>query len=349
MRKILSLILALGFILISSFAFAGDQITVWDNVNKKFKVLADGSPDQAIKTDGSEGISWATIEGLPKAEAGGTVDAITADFSPDISLTDKTTVAVIAAGANSSASPTFVPDGLTPHAITKQGGQTLLPGDIPASGFVALLEYNSANTRWELLNPSSKPYADTKLSKSIPGEIVVITEKITLSENDEVLIEDSENSNAKKSAKLSNILGLVSSPFSSDVSAGDYVNYDDLSTQSCTGTWTKRYEVKLSRGGEYRILIDLKRGYISDPVSARVYKNGVAVGTTLTNTYSDSDWHYDYSDDVSGFSSGDLLQVYTYMSGGTPGYAANFRVKSNDIAPMVSKISLEDRLDPSLD
>lgn len=91
--------------------------------------------------------------GIPAAAAGGTVDAIMATFSPAITLADKIICTVVAAGANTSAAPTFAPNGLTAHTITKQGGQALIAGDIPRSGFVALLQYNLANTRWELLNP----------------------------------------------------------------------------------------------------------------------------------------------------------------------------------------------------
>ncbi|OGT54238.1 MAG: hypothetical protein A3E01_00175 [Gammaproteobacteria bacterium RIFCSPHIGHO2_12_FULL_63_22] len=91
------------------------------------------------------------------ATAGGTVDAITATFSPAIALADQTLVAVVCAGANTSTAPTFAPNGLTARTITRGGGQVLLAGSIPAAGFVALLEYNLANTRWELLNPYPPP------------------------------------------------------------------------------------------------------------------------------------------------------------------------------------------------
>ena len=49
--------------------------------------------------------------------------------------------------------PTFAPDGFAARAITKQGGQPLVAGNIPRVGFVMLLMYDLANTRWELLNP----------------------------------------------------------------------------------------------------------------------------------------------------------------------------------------------------
>lgn len=95
-----------------------------------------------------------TASVLPRTAAGGTVDAITADFTPDLTLSDQMMCAVIVAGANTTTTPTFAPDGLTAHTITKRGGQALVAGDIASAGFVAMLEYNSANTRWELLNPA---------------------------------------------------------------------------------------------------------------------------------------------------------------------------------------------------
>lgn len=105
---------------------------------------------------------------LTVATAAGTVDAITADFDPDISLADKAIVAVVASGANTSTTPTFAPDGLTAHTIVKQGGSALLAGDIPAAGFVMLLEYNLAGTRWELLNAgkTALPNGTTAITQS---------------------------------------------------------------------------------------------------------------------------------------------------------------------------------------
>lgn len=90
---------------------------------------------------------------VPRAAAGGTVDAITATYSPAVTLADQILVAVVSAGANATTTPTFAPNGLTARTITKGGGQALAAGDIGGAGFVALLEYNLANTRWELLNP----------------------------------------------------------------------------------------------------------------------------------------------------------------------------------------------------
>lgn len=92
---------------------------------------------------------------LPRAAAGGTADAITADFTPNITLSDMMTVAVVAGAANTTTTPTFAPDGLTAHTIVKRGGNALAANDIAGAGHVILLCYNLANTRWELLNPAT--------------------------------------------------------------------------------------------------------------------------------------------------------------------------------------------------
>ena len=119
-----------------------------------------GSPGVSIKGDqGDQGIQGIQgIQGpsgtLPIATAGGTADVITADFDPDIVLTNLMLCAFVASAANATTTPTFSPDGLTARVITKKGGDPLAPGDIPGALAVCILEYNLANTRWELLNPA---------------------------------------------------------------------------------------------------------------------------------------------------------------------------------------------------
>lgn len=97
---------------------------------------------------------------VPIATAGGTTDAITADYSPDIALTNLQVCAFVSSGANTLTNPTFQPDGLTARTITKLGGTALVAGDIGPAGTVHLLEYNLANTRWDLLNPAKTPAAN---------------------------------------------------------------------------------------------------------------------------------------------------------------------------------------------
>ena len=92
---------------------------------------------------------------IPIADAGGTADAITANFTPDLTLTDKTLCVVVALGPNTISNPTFAPDGVTAYNIVTRGGTALVPGDIAGAGHACIFEYNSANTRWELLNPAT--------------------------------------------------------------------------------------------------------------------------------------------------------------------------------------------------
>jgi hypothetical protein len=89
--------------------------------------------------------------------SGGTVDAITATYAPAITaalLIDGLILGFRATGANATSTPTFAPNGLTAHTITKRGGGALIIGDIPAANAEVLVRYNLANTRWELLNPA---------------------------------------------------------------------------------------------------------------------------------------------------------------------------------------------------
>lgn len=89
------------------------------------------------------------------AEAAGTVNAITATYSPvPASLYDGLMLWFRATGANTITNPTFSPNGLTVRTITKNGGDPLKPGDIKQTGFVAHVIYNLAATRWELVNPA---------------------------------------------------------------------------------------------------------------------------------------------------------------------------------------------------
>lgn len=93
------------------------------------------------------GVTWVV--------AGGTADAITATYSPAVAaLTDGLTLAFRAGAANTVTNPTFAPNGLTAHAITKGGGSALVAGDIIGALAEYVVQYDLANTRWELLNPA---------------------------------------------------------------------------------------------------------------------------------------------------------------------------------------------------
>lgn len=120
-----------------------------------------------VGATGATGTSGA----VPIGAAGGTVDAITSTIT-GVTLADQQQVMIVSAGANTSTTPTFAPNALTAHTITARGGGALGAGDIGAAGFVALMEYNLANTRWELLNPA----ASLRLSVgTTAGDIIYFT------------------------------------------------------------------------------------------------------------------------------------------------------------------------------
>lgn len=88
--------------------------------------------------------------------AGGSADAITATYSPVLTvLTDGLLCFFRATASNATTTPTFSPNGLTAHTITKKGGVALIAGDIPGNLAEIILRYNLANTRWEILNPTN--------------------------------------------------------------------------------------------------------------------------------------------------------------------------------------------------
>jgi len=119
--------------------------------------------------DGSNGV-------VPIAIAGGSVDAITATYTPALTLADLTMCAFVASGANATTTPTFSPDGLTAHTIVKKGGQALVAGDIPNALAVCLLQYNLANTRWELLNPATSTASVADASETVKGVVEEATQ-----------------------------------------------------------------------------------------------------------------------------------------------------------------------------
>lgn len=116
-----------------------------------------GYEAQILYVDGTPG-TWVLLNPwnpLASVTAGGTADALTATFAPAVSLFDGLEVRVRAANANATTTPTFSPNGLTARTITKWGGGALIAGDIAGAGHELTLRYNLANTRWELLDPTT--------------------------------------------------------------------------------------------------------------------------------------------------------------------------------------------------
>lgn len=89
------------------------------------------------------------------ANAGGTADALTGDYTPNIAAIENgLTLYVRAGSANATTAPTFSPDGLTAKAIVKGAGAALAVGDIAGAGHWLELNFDSALDKWVLLNPA---------------------------------------------------------------------------------------------------------------------------------------------------------------------------------------------------
>lgn len=96
------------------------------------------------------------------ATAGGTVDVITATFAPaPASLYNGLLLWFVASGANVSTTPTLNVNALGARTIVKNGGVALAAGDIPGALAVVNVEYNLANTRWEIVGKVSINTNDT--------------------------------------------------------------------------------------------------------------------------------------------------------------------------------------------
>lgn len=126
-------------------------------------------------------VEYARFPIIPAAQAGGTVDAITATFEPATvsgELQDGTMWIVEAAGANTSTTPTFNPDGTGALTIKKNGGQALAVGDIRAAGHKLLLCYDSSGGHVELINPYINNSAASDTASGIV-ELATTTEALT--------------------------------------------------------------------------------------------------------------------------------------------------------------------------
>ena len=107
--------------------------------------------------------------GLPSASAAGTADAITATFSPAITLSNSTTVIVRAAAANTTTTPTFAPNSLTAKTIVKNSNAALAAGDIAGAGHWLILTYDGTLDKWVLDNPKVQSNGGTVTSVATSG------------------------------------------------------------------------------------------------------------------------------------------------------------------------------------
>ena len=118
-----------------------------------------------------------------------------------------------------------------------------------------------------------------------------------------------------------------------DATVGDIVEANSQAEVSEAGVaYVKHKEIVIGRDGTYRISFDLKstaaNGY------GRIYKNGAAEGTERIET----DDYTNYSEDIAGWSKGDLCQLYLKITGGATASAKMFKVASSN--PGISGVNL---------
>jgi len=215
--------------------------TAWDGILKEGQIafstdLLYTATNQMRYKVGNGTDTWTALDYVPEgggsgtsfpiATAGGTVDAITATYTPALTLTDKVLCAVVVSGANTSTTPTFAPDGLTAHTITKDGGQPLIAGDIPGALSVIILEYNLANTRWELVD------AQTDTLVQAGGLINSATSKATPVDADYIGLMDSAASNILKKLSWANIKATLKTYFDTLYATLSVIPYVEIMTGS---------------------------------------------------------------------------------------------------------------------
>jgi len=113
--------------------------------------------------------------------------------------------------------------------------------------------------------------------------------------------------------------------------AGDYfiIGADTQRDKSGTAK-TKIKEIIMPRPGTFRIKFDLSRG--SGTMSGQIYRNGDAVGTQRDKSSGYITDYTTYSEDISGWTTGDLCQLYCWCNNAvSSGHVKNFRIYEGNV------------------
>ncbi len=249
-----------------SYVGSGGLLSNGDSLTVEFFQAGDKGDTGATGPTGPAGT-------VPISAAGGTSDAITGSYSPNLTLVDKTVCIIIPAADNATSTPTFSPDGLTPHMITKTGGAALVAGDVK-SLHPALLEYNAANTRWELMNPVYPPaqtgdVVTTGAAATIQPQVVSYSKIQNVSATSRVMGRKTAGAGSLEECTLSQVLDFIGSAAQGDIlyrdsggwarlgagASGNFLKTQgaganpvwaaaaggaiDIQTFTASGTWTK--------------------------------------------------------------------------------------------------------------
>lgn len=113
--------------------------------------------------------------------------------------------------------------------------------------------------------------------------------------------------------------------------AGDYFIIGAHTQRDKGGTAkTKIKEIIMPRPGTFRIKFDLSR--TSGTMSGQIYRNGDAVGTQRDKSSGSYDDYTTYSEDISGWTTGDLCQLYCWCNNAvSSGSVQNFRIYEGNV------------------
>lgn len=122
--------------------------------------------------------------------------------------------------------------------------------------------------------------------------------------------------------------------------SGTTRNTNNTERSNTATEYTKIKETKLGEPtGVMRIYFELKKvgGVPAANVIARIYLNGGAIGTTRT---SNTGTYEAFSEDLGGFDSQDLIQIYAYKGGCDTVYVKNLRFKYDRAITMLGECVL---------
>ena len=120
--------------------------------------------------------------------------------------------------------------------------------------------------------------------------------------------------------------GVGSTQLSGYTAASTYLIISvDPEVQVWFGAYTKYREIRLDKGGSLRISFDLYCPGDGNDAHARIYRNGSAVGIARERTA--VGWQT-FTEDISGWSAGDLVQLYAYHELVMTCTIRNFRIYS---------------------
>ncbi len=149
---------------------------------------------------------------------------------------------------------------------------------------------------------------DTVLMTGIRDDLINLDERIGVSPT--YTREENHDHDGINSALISSVAdeAIVQGKLG-DYAAGDYRFHENSDVVGTTASsYAKVKESAIGRGGTLRIKFSMARQGGSGQGRAKIYRNGSPVGTERTQGAGP----VEYSEDIAGWSAGDLVQVYGY-------------------------------------